>query len=154
MLQQDTQTLEETTVSAPTSQQVVRKTKVVIPQPGTGSPQKEYQTKKAIFRTYQVIWYILGIIEVVLAFRILLKLLGANTLSGFTNFIYAISGPFAMPFAGILGTTVSSDLVFVFEWSTLIAMAVYAIVAYGIVALFQLVKPTNPEEVEQTIDSQ
>jgi len=147
-----TQTQEETTISAPVSQQVVRKTKVVIPEVGTGSPQKEYQTKKAIFRTYQVIWYILGIIEVVLAFRILLKLLGANTGSGFTSFIYAISNPFAMPFAGILGITGISDMVL--EWSTLIAMAVYAILAYGIVAVFQLVKPTNPEEVEQVVDNQ
>lgn len=133
-------------------EQVVRRTKVVVPHVETGSPQKEYQTKKAIFRTYQVIWYILGIVEVVLTFRILLKFLGASTFSGFTNFIYAISGPFATPFAGILGTTVSSNLVF--EWSTLIAMAVYAIVAYGIVALFQLVKPTNSDEVEQTVDNQ
>ncbi len=152
MTQQNTDVQEVTTVSAPTSQQVVRRTKVIIPQSGTVSPQKEYQTKKAIFRTYQVIWYILGIIEVVLAFRILLKLLGANMFSGFTNFIYVISGPFALPFAGILGTTVSSASVF--EWSTLIAMAVYAIVAYGIVALFQLIKPTNQEEVEQTVDNQ
>jgi len=152
MTQQNTDVQEVTTVSAPTSQQVVRKTKVVVPQVDTGSPQKEYQTKKAIFRTYQVIWYVLGIIEVVLAFRILLKFLGASTFSGFTNFIYSISSPFAMPFAGILGTTVSSNLVF--EWSTLIAMAVYAIVAYGIVALFQLVKPTNSEEIEQTVDNQ
>lgn len=110
----------------------------------TGSPQKTYDTKKAIFRTYQVIWYILGVIEVVLAFRVLLKLLGASTLSGFTNFIYAVSDPFALPFAGILGVSAS----------TLIAMAVYAIVAYGLVALFQLVKPTNPQEVNQTIDNQ
>jgi hypothetical protein len=146
------QTQEVTTVSAPTTQQVVRKTSVVSPQVGTGSPQKEYQTKKVIFRTYQVIWYVLGIIEVVLAFRVLLKLLGANTQSGFTSFIYAISNPFALPFSGILGITGTSGMVF--EWSTLIAMAVYAIVAYGIVALFQLVKPTNKEEVEQTVDNQ
>ncbi len=116
------------------------------------SPQKTYQTKKAIFRSYQIIWYILGVVEVLLAFRVLLKLLGANAFSGFTSFIYSISGPFALPFAGILGTTVSSALVF--EWSTLIAMAVYFIVAYGIVDLFQLVKPTNPEEVDKTVDNQ
>jgi uncharacterized protein YggT (Ycf19 family) len=118
-------------------------------QPAT---QKEYQTKKAIFRTYQIIWYILGIIEVLLAFRIILKLLGASTQSGFTSFIYAISSPFALPFAGILGKTGISGMIL--EWSTLIAMAVYAIVAYGIVKFFQLVKPTNPEEVEQTVDNQ
>ena len=86
-----------------------------------------------------------------MAFRVLLKLLGANAGSGFTNFIYTVSDPFALPFAGILGVTGS---VMILEWSTLIAMAVYAIVAYGIVALFQLVKPTNPQEVDQTIDNQ
>ncbi|KKP55863.1 MAG: hypothetical protein UR50_C0015G0011 [Parcubacteria group bacterium GW2011_GWC1_34_10] len=118
----------------------------------TGSPQKTYEAKKAIFRSYQVIWYILGVIEVILAFRVMLKLLGASTLSGFTSFIYAISSPFALPFAGILKVTGASGMVL--EWSTLIAMIVYAIIAYGIVALFQLVKPTNQEEVEQIVDNQ
>jgi hypothetical protein len=151
MTEQNTDVQEVTTVSAPTQQQVVRRTRVVTPEVATGSPQKTYDTKKAIFRTYQVIWYILGVIEVVLAFRIILKLLGANTESGFTNFIYAVSNPFALPFAGILGVTGS---VMILEWSTLVAMAVYAIVAYGIVALFQLVKPTNPEEVSQSVDNQ
>ena len=116
------------------------------------SPQKTYQTKKVIFRSYQIIWYILGVIEVLLGFRILLKLLGASTYSGFTDFIYAISSPFALPFAGILQTSGNSQLIF--EWSTFIAMAVYAIVAYGLVALFQLVKPTDPEEVSQNVDNQ
>jgi hypothetical protein len=124
----------------------------VTPAVATGSPQKTYETKKAIFRTYQVIWYILGVIEVVLAFRVLLKLLGANAESGFTNFIYMVSNPFALPFAGILGITGISNMTL--EWSTLIAMGVYAIVAYGIVALFQLVKPTNPQEVDQSVDNQ
>jgi hypothetical protein len=149
--QQNTEVQEVTTVSEPTTQQVVRNTRVVTPNIATESPQKTYDTKKAIFRSYQIIWYILGVIEVVLAFRVILKFLGANTYSGFTSFIYAISAPFALPFAGILGTTVSTDLVF--EWSTLIAMAVYAVVAYGAVALFQLVKPTNPGEVSQAVDN-
>ena len=61
------------------------------------SPQKTYQTKKAIFRSYQIIWYFLGVIEVLLAFRVILKFLGASTFSGFTNFIYAISSPLALP---------------------------------------------------------
>ncbi len=153
MAEQPTEVQEVTTVSTPTSQQVVRKTKVVSPPPiRTDPPQKVYETKKAIFRTYQVVWYILGVIEVLLAFRVLLKLLGANPFSGFTHFIYALSNPFALPFAGVLGVTVTDEVVL--EWSTLIAMAVYAIVAYGIVSLLQLVKPTTPEEVEQTVDSQ
>lgn len=151
MTEQDAEVQEVTTVSTPTSQQVVRRTRVVVPAVSTDSPQKSYQTKKAIFRSYQVIWYIVGVIEVLLAFRVVLKLLGANTLSGFTNFIYVVSNPFALPFAGILGVTASSDMVF--EWSTLIAMAVYVVIAYGGVQLLQMVKPTTPQEVEQGVDS-
>lgn len=149
--QQNSEIQEVTTVSTPTSEQVVQRTRTVGPGVETASPQKDYQTKKAIFRTYQIIWYILGVIEVLLAFRILLKLLGANPYSGFTNFIYAFSNPLALPFAGILGTTATSDVVL--EWSTFIAMAVYAIVAYGMIALFQLIKPTNQGEVEGTVDN-
>jgi hypothetical protein len=78
-------------------------------------------------------------------------LLGANAESGFTSLIYSISNPFAMPFAGVLGATESSKMVL--EWSTLIAMAVYAVVAYGIVAIFQVVKPTNQKEVEQSVNN-
>jgi hypothetical protein len=151
MTEQNTDVQEVTTVSTPTTQRVVQQTRTVKPAVATGSPQKTYDTKKAIFRTYQIIWFILGVIEVVLVFRILLKLLGANAGSGFTNFIYTVSNPFALPFAGILGVTGS---VMILEWSTLVAMAVYAIVAYGIVALFQLVKPTNQQEVEQSVDNQ
>jgi uncharacterized protein YggT (Ycf19 family) len=99
-----------------------------------------------------VIWYIVGVIEVLLTFRIMLKLLGANAYSGFTNFIYAVSEPFTSPFTGILGTSVSQNMVL--EWSTLIGMVVYVIVGYGVVAFLQFVKPTNPTEVEQTVDSQ
>lgn len=121
------------------------------PTPGE-HPAKTYNTKKAIFRTYQVIWYILGVIEALLIFRVLLKALGANPNIGFTNLIYNISNPLAIPFRGIFPTPVVEGSVF--EWSTLIAGAVYALVAYGVVQLFQLVKPTNPQEVEQKVDTQ
>jgi hypothetical protein len=115
-------------------------------------PQKTYSKKKAIFRTYQVIWYILGVIEVLLAFRIILKMLGANPSSGFTNLIYGLSNPLALPFRGIFQTQVIEGSVF--EWSTIIAGLVYAVVAYGIIQLLQLVKPANPHEVIQKVDSQ
>lgn len=147
---QTTEVQEVTTVSTPTAHQVVRRTKIVPPVV-TESPQHVYEAKKVIFRTYQIVWYILGVIEILLAFRFVLKLLGANPFSGFTNFIYALSDPFALPFAGILRITASSNMVL--EWSTLIAMIVYGIVAYGIVSLLQLIKPTTPTEVEQTVDN-
>lgn len=130
-----------------TTRQVVQK-QPVDPQ----NPQQTYQQKKVIFRTYQFVWYILGLIEVLLVFRILLKMLGANPGSAFVGFIYTISDLFALPFAGILGVTATDRSVF--EWSTLIAMAVYLVIAYGIVHLLQLIKPTTPQEVEQVVDTQ
>ncbi len=120
--------------------------------PSGEHPQKVYAQKKAIFRAYQIIWYVLGVIEVLLIFRFVLKALGANPFSGFTNLIYTLSNPLALPFSGILTTPVVSGSVF--EWSTLIAAVVYAILAYGLVQLFQLIKPTNPTEVQQKVDTQ
>jgi hypothetical protein len=114
-------------------------------------PQQAYRTKKTILRSYQTIWYILGFIQVLLAFRFILRMLGANAASGFGNLIYSLSYPFAAPFFGLFGT--SREGVYVIEWTTLVAMAVYTLVAYGLVHLFQLIKPTTPEEVEGTVDT-
>lgn len=142
-----------TSVSNPAPQQVVKTVKTVTPPVvGREPPQKVYQTKKAIFRTYQVIWYILGVIEVLLGFRIFLKMLGANPFSGFTDLIYGVTDPLALPFYGVFGVTVTDQSVF--EWSTIVAGIVYALLAYGVIQLLQLIKPTNPNEVEQTVDTQ
>lgn len=122
------------------------------PAVNTGSAQSAYGTKKAIFRLYQVVWYVLGVVEVLLISRILLKLIGANLESGFTSFIYSISAPFAAPFRGVLGESTSMQSII--EWSTIIAMAVYAVVAFGIVKLFQLIKPTTEKEVDQSVNNQ
>lgn len=110
-----------------------------------------YNTKKTIFRTYQIIWYVLGVIEVFLMFRIFLKAVGANAASGFASFVYAVSDSFAVPFAGVLGVSATSGAVL--EWSTFIAMAVYALVVYGIEQLLQIAKPTNPQEVVDNVDT-
>lgn len=115
-------------------------------------PQKAYAKKKAIFRIYQIIWYIYGIILTLLAFRVVFKALGANPNSGFVSLIYALSDPLALPFAGIFRTTVAQGSVF--EWSTLIAALVYLLLAYGLVKLLQLIKPASPQEVEQIVNRQ
>lgn len=131
--------------------EVRRETNAVPVTPGE-HPQKTYAKKKAIFRAYQVIWYVLGLIEVLLAFRFILKALGANPTSGFTSLIYSLSNPLALPFRGIFPTAVAQGAVV--EWSTLVACVVYLIVAIGIVKVFQIVKPTNPHEVDQEVDTQ
>jgi hypothetical protein len=115
------------------------------------APQVAHK-KKVIFRTYQTIWYVLWVVEVLLAFRVMLKMVGANPLSGFANFVYTISDVFALPFAGIFGATIAG--VSVFEWSSFFAMGVYALLAYAIVRLIKLIKPTSKEEVDQSLNTQ
>lgn len=107
--------------------------------------------KKFIFRAYQVIWYVLGIVEVVLVFRFILKLIGANQSAEFVRFLYKLSEPMVWPFKGVLASSMIGHLEF--DWATLLAMAVYAAIAYGLVYLFQLVKPVNPDEVEKVVDN-
>ncbi len=137
-------------VSHPT---VVKTVKHVEPTQAvrTEHPQKVFEKKKVIFRTYQVVWYVLVVIEVILGFRMTLKALGANPASGFTSFVYGLSDPLALPFSGILRTNVVQGSVF--EWSTLIAAIVYFLIALGIVQFIQLVKPVSPHEVEETVDN-
>lgn len=148
----ETEREEVTTVATSTPEKVIKtKTKLINPPVQIGHPQKVFEKKKTIFRTYQIIWLVLAIIEVLLGFRMTLKALGANPLSGFTNLIYTLSDPLALPFSGILNVTISGSTVY--EWSTLIAAAVYAIIAYGIIHLLQLMKPVTPSEVEETVDN-
>lgn len=78
----------------------------------------------------QVIWFVAGVILLLLAFRFVLALLGANTTNGFAQFIYNASHPFAAPFFGLFHYNNIQYGVSRFEVYTLVAMAVYAAVAW------------------------
>ena len=147
MSPQDVQTQEETIISAPTTQQVVKKiSRQVEPQAKGEAPQKVYDKKKTIFRSTQIIWYILGFIEVLLAFRVLLKMLGANSSVGFTSLIYSLTAPLAVPFSGILGVSIEGTSLI--EWSTIIAAIVYLCIAWGLVYLLDIIYPITPKDME------
>jgi cation transport ATPase len=88
----------------------------------------------------RIVWYIAGVLLVLLAFRFVFALLGANTANGFANFVYTVSYPFVAPFFGILGYTRRYGVSRV-ELSTLVAMAVYALIAYGITKLITIKQP-------------
>jgi len=87
-----------------------------------------------------IVWYVLGIVEVFIGFRFVLKLLGANPSSGFVDFIYSITGILTAPFDNIFGvaSTTTGTVRSVFEPSILVAAAVYALVGWGIVKLLSI----------------
>jgi len=143
---------EEVTTVTQTSEpaQVVKTTRKISPPAiKLEHPQDRYETKKVIFRTYQIIWYILGVFETLLVLRVFLKALGANPASGFVNFIYMLSAPLAIPFSGMFRHITEGSSVF--EVSTFVGMFVYLLIAYGLVELFQFLKPTTPDEVEENV---
>jgi hypothetical protein len=75
----------------------------------------------------RVIYLLGGILITILALRFLLSLLGANRGNGFADFIYSVSHPFVAPFFGLF----NYDETFGrsrFEFETLIAIVVYAII--------------------------
>lgn len=146
-----TQIVEDQNVIVDSDSPTVTKTRVIQePLVKTEHPQKTYEKKKFILRTNEVIWTILGIIELLLGFRIALKALGANPSSDFVSLIYAISTPLAAPFQGILRSNIGDGASY-FEWSTIIAAIVYLVIAYVITLIIDLVRPVSPEEVESTI---
>lgn len=79
----------------------------------------------------RIIWYITGVLLVLLAFRFVLALLGADPNNGFANFIYSASHPFVAPFFSLFGYNLHYG-VSRFETFTLVTMAVYAILAFGL----------------------
>jgi uncharacterized membrane protein len=94
-------------------------------------------------RITSITYFILGVLEVLLLIRLLLRLLGANEASGFVAFIYSLTHIFVGPFNGIFNDQALGRSVF--ETSTLVAMIVYALLAWGIVSLGRLVfAPVNP----------
>jgi uncharacterized protein YggT (Ycf19 family) len=84
-----------------------------------------------------LIYFFTGLVGFLIALRIVLKLLAANPESGFTRFIYGLSGPFVAPFQGIVGTPGAENGA-VFELSSLIALVVYLIIGWGIARLLAL----------------
>ncbi|KKS26501.1 MAG: YGGT family protein [Parcubacteria group bacterium GW2011_GWA2_42_11] len=107
---------------------------------------------KPLYRGTQIVWYIAGLLEVLLAFRFVLKLLAANPSAGFSSFIYGISYPFAAPFLSVFRATKVEGSIF--EWTTLLAMFVYLLIAWGIVKLFFMSKTVSTPEAANKLDSE
>ncbi len=87
-----------------------------------------------------LIWYIAGLLEALLALRFILALLGANPANMFASLVYGISYPFVAPFFSLFNYNFRYG-VSQFESYTLVAMIVYAIIAYAITRLIMLNRP-------------
>ena len=103
-----------------------------------------------------LVWFLAALIIAVLAIRFVLAMAGADPGTGFVNLIYALSSPFRAPFAGIFGQPITYDGAAVtarLEFEDLVAIVVYALVAFGITKLLSLMLGTNRTDTTVYTDS-
>lgn len=86
-----------------------------------------------------LVYFVAGVVEILLAIRFVLEIVGASAVSSFVSFIYNLSDPLVAPFYGMFSThpnfTISR-----FDFETLAAMVVYAVVAYILATIFNLLR--------------
>jgi len=91
----------------------------------------------AIARVVNLAYFLFGALELLLAVRVILHLVGANADNSFANFIYGLSAPFVALFVSLLKNPVLTTTA-VLEVTTIIAMIVYAMLAWLIGRLIWL----------------
>ena len=94
------------------------------------------------------IYLLFGILEGLLGIRFVLGLLGANPAAGFAQFIYRITGPFMAPFTGLFGQPRFGGSVF--ESNALVAIVVYALIAWVLVKIVGLLMGDTRRGVHTT----
>lgn len=88
----------------------------------------------------RIVRLVVGIIEGLLALRLIFRLLGANPNTGFVQFVYGLSDPLVAPFTGIFrspsvqGNVASATL----DTATIVAMLVYALLGWIILRALTL----------------
>lgn len=110
----------------------------VVSQPGEFEQRRVVRNLAAerhatLSRVNQVIWLLFGFIEALITIRIVLKMIGANASAFFTYLVYSVTDVFLWPFSGIAPTPAVGA--FQFEISSVIAILVYALAAWGITRL-------------------
>lgn len=81
---------------------------------------------------------VIGLIEILLSFRFVLKLLAANSAASFVGWIYATTEPLLQPFLFAFPTP-SVKGGFVLEFTTLFAIFAYAFIGYMVIELLEVV---------------
>ena len=106
----------------------------------------------ALFRTTRIVWYIFYVLEALLAFRFILKLLGANAGAGFTELIYTLSAVPLAPFRFVFSNNAVGGSVI--EWSTLLAMVVYWVLVWGIIKLVLIPRTVDTRRAADSLEQQ
>jgi hypothetical protein len=108
------------------------------------------EQRVATFKATQVIWLLLGLLEAVIALRVVFKLIAVNAANPFATLLYSVTGFFVAPFASLTKAPTAGGMVL--EISSIIAMIVYLLIAYALEKIVYVVfyRPRGPVSVRQT----
>ena len=88
-------------------------------------------------RAMDVIYLIFAVIDGLLLIRLVLKLLGANTVAGFTQWVYGVTDVLLAPFRNLLPTIGNEQSQL--EMSVVVAILVYALIGWVLARLMAIV---------------
>ncbi len=124
----------ETKPTTPTTRAVVDRTESVAYDPFASR-------RMAAYRVTQLIYWVFGLVEGLIAIRFVLKALGANPSAGFAEFIYGITYPLVLPFIGLFGNLQNQGSVL--ELHSIVALIVYALAAWLLAKLAWILVADN-----------
>jgi hypothetical protein len=103
-----------------------------------------------VVKLTELVWLLFGILEALIGLRVVLKLIAANPNSPFAGLVYNASQLFVWPFSGLTRTPAAEGMVL--DIPSIIAMFVYALVAWAIVKLIWIVlyRPADTAVVSET----
>src|SRR5579859_578059 len=82
----------------------------------------------AAYRLTQLVYWAFGLVEGLIAIRVILKALGANQAAGFAQFIYNITAALVAPFINLFSNPAYGNSVL--ELSSIVALIVYSLIAW------------------------
>ena len=106
--------------------------------------EPEREQRIFTFKATQLIWLLFGVLEVLIALRIALMLIGANPNSPIVALIYGFTYLFLFPFTGLVGSPTAGNMVL--EISSMFAMVIYGLIALAVERTVWLIfyRPRGP----------
>ena len=80
----------------------------------------------------RLVWFLLELVNFLLLLRVVFRFLGARDV-GFASFLYSLTNPLVAPFVGIFPAPSAGGAYI--DTAAIVAMVVYALVAWAIVSL-------------------
>ena len=112
------------------------------------------EQRVATFKASQMIWLLLGILEAVIALRVVFKLIAVNAANPFATLLYNVTDLFVAPFASLTGGPAAGGMVL--EISSIITMFVYLLIAWALERIVYVLfyRPRGSVSVKQTTVSE